>query len=184
MPPASSHEMNRLPKAPPSLAHEGVTIVFSRITDGDAARGFVPGYRFKIFNDQSEEVGHLNFRVGDTEHVRLAAGHIGFEVAERHRGNRYACKACLAAAPWISQVTDTVLITADPDNMPSIRTIEKLGATLLDEVDVPPDDPHYLRGSVRKRRYQWKPGKGEQAGAANRPPAGEPDAQSRLQPEP
>jgi len=165
--------MTHLPTAPASMSHGGVTVVFSRITGGDEARGFVPGYHFKIFNDQSEEVGHLNFRVGDTEHVRLAAGHIGFEVAERHRGNRYATKACIAAASWISEVSGTVLITVDPDNLPSILTIERIGATFLDEVDVPPNDPHFLRGSVRKRRYRWEPTKREQAGATNRLPAEE-----------
>lgn len=155
--------MTQLPTAPASMSHGEVTIVFSRMTVGDESRGLVPGYHFKIINDQSEEVGHLNFRVGDTDHVRLAAGHIGFEVAEQHRGRRYAAKACLAVAPWVSEVSGTVLITVDPDNFPSIRTIEKIGATFLDEVDVPQDDPHYLRGSVRKRRYQWEPSKREHA---------------------
>ena len=150
-------KMTQLPTAPDSMSHEGVTIVFSRITNGDKARGFVPGYHFKILNDQHVEVGHLNFRVGDTEHVRLAAGHIGFEIAEEHRGNGYAGSACLAAAPWISEVSGTVIITVDPDNLPSIRTIERIGANYLDEVDVPHGDPHYLRGSLRKRRYQWRP---------------------------
>ena len=34
--------------------------------EGDATRGFVPGYRFRILNEEQQEVGHLNFRVGDT----------------------------------------------------------------------------------------------------------------------
>lgn len=152
--------MDTLPKAPASLSHDGVTIVFDRMTEGDKARGFVPGYRFKILNEVGEEVGHLNFRVGDSEHVRMAAGHVGFEIAERHRGSGYAGKACLAAAPWIAKVSGTVLITADPENLPSLRTIERIGAEFLDEVDVPKGDPHYLRGSFRKRRYQWRPAVG------------------------
>lgn len=157
--------MTQLPTAPASLSHGGVTIVFSRMTDGDEARGFVPGYHFKIFNDLSEEVGHLNFRVGETDHVRLAAGHIGFEVAEQHRGHGYGANACLAAAPWISEVSGEVIITTDPDNLPSIHTIERIGATFMDEVDVPEGDPHYLRGSLRKRRYRWRPIKRENGNA-------------------
>jgi len=139
--------------------YAGVTIIFNRMTDGDEVHGFVPGYHFKIINNLDEEVGHLNFRVGDSEHIRLAAGHIGFEINERHRGNGYAANACLALARWVSEVSGAVLITTDPDNLPSIKTIERIGGTFLDEVDVPQGDPHYSRGSIRKRRYQWKPSK-------------------------
>lgn len=141
------------------MSHGPVTLVFSKMTEADEARGFVPGYHFKILNDLFEEVGHLNFRVGNTEHVRLAAGHIGFEIAERHRGHRYAANACLAAAAWVSEVSGEVVITVDPDNLPSVRTIERIGATFVDEVDVPKGDPHYLRGSLRKKRYRWIPAK-------------------------
>ncbi|MEM7601229.1 MAG: GNAT family N-acetyltransferase [Verrucomicrobiota bacterium] len=152
--------MTQLPTSPAFLSYEEVTIVFSGMTDGDDGRGFVPGYHFKILNADSKEVGHLNFRVGDTEHVRMAAGHIGFEVADQHRGNRYVFKACHAAAPWVSEVSGIVLISVDPDSVPSIRTIEKLGAAFLDEVDVPQGDPYFLKGSLRKRRYLWEPNLG------------------------
>ena len=159
--PKLQNKMTQLPIAPATLRHEEVTLVFSHMTEGDEAKGFVPGYHFKILNADSVEVGHLNFRIGDTDHVRLAAGHIGFEVVDKHRGHRYAFKACLAVAPWVSEISGKVLITVDPDNLASIRTIERLGAIFLDEVDVPQSDPHYARGSVRKRHYQWEPGKQE-----------------------
>ena len=149
--------MPALPPAPELLCYGSVRVIFDRITEGDDSRGFVPGYRFKITNKQEEEVGHLNFRVGDTEHVRLAAGHIGYEVNKQYRGNGYAGDACMALAPFVSEISGEVIITTDPDNIASIRTIERIGATYLDEVDVPQNDPHYLRGSKRKRRYHWKP---------------------------
>jgi len=50
-----------------------------------------------------------------------------------------------------------VTITCDPDNWASRRTIERLGAELVDEVAVPADDPHYQRGSRTKKRYRWTP---------------------------
>jgi tagatose 1,6-diphosphate aldolase len=50
-----------------------------------------------------------------------------------------------------------VTITCDPDNLASIRTIERLGASFADEVPVPPHDPHFQRGSRSKRRYRWIP---------------------------
>lgn len=153
--------MNQLAPTSKFLSYGKVNIVFDQLTEGDVVRGFAPGYHFKILNRDSIEVGHFNFRVGDSEHVRLAAGHIGYEILEEHRGHGYAGDACLAAASWLAEVAQKVsqkiLITTDPDNIASIRTIERIGATFLDEVDVPEGDPHYLRGSFRKRRYMWKP---------------------------
>ncbi len=159
--------MNQLPQAPESLSHGGVKVVFDRMTDGDERRGLVPGYHFKMFNGQEIEVGHVNFRVGDTEHVRYAAGHVGYEVAECHRGHGYAADACLAIAPWIAEVSGTVLITVDPDNVPSIRTLERIGAVFVDEVDVPEGDPHFMRGAYRKRRYRWAPSRIDPVAAPN-----------------
>ncbi|MEM0970700.1 MAG: GNAT family N-acetyltransferase [Verrucomicrobiota bacterium] len=146
-----------LPPPPSSCRYGQVTLLFDSLTEGDAKRGFVPGYRFRIQNDHLIDVGILHVRVGDTRHVQIAAGHIGYEVQKTYRGHGFAGDACLAIAPWIAHQWGSVLITVDPDNVPSIRTIERLGAVFLDEVAVPQDDPHYQRGSFRKRRYRWSP---------------------------
>ena len=153
---------------PQSIEFEDIRVTFSSETHGDSSLGFVPGYHFRILNSEGSDVGHVNVRIGDTEHVRLAAGHIGFQITEEHRGNRYASKACLALASWISAFNDRILITADPDNLASIRTVLRIGGMFLDEVDVPKGDPHYLRGSHRKRRYLWNPKQqAEQDGGGN-----------------
>lgn len=149
--------MNHLPPAPETSTYEDVLVRFVKKTGGDAVRGFVPGYHFRIENECGEDVGHINVRVGDSGHVRLAAGHIGFEIHEQHRGNAYAKKACLALEGWIATVSPTLFVTADPDNEPSLKTIERIGAKFLDEVNVPLSDPHYARGSIRMRRFIWKP---------------------------
>ena len=146
-----------LPTPPDALSFGTVTLRFVRVVPGESSQGFVPYYHFRILNVEGFEVGHINFRVGDTEHVRVCAGHIGFEVLEGFRGHHYAFEACHAIAPFVRSVFDTVTITCDPDNGASIRTIERLGAAYVDEVAVPPHDPHYQRGSRSKRRYSWKP---------------------------
>lgn len=124
---------------------------------GDRSRGFVPSYHFRIETRDGSDAGHINFRVGNTQHVRLAAGHIGFEVRELFRGHGYALEACRALAPFVRSVSGSVTVTCDPDNVGSRRTLEHLGATFMGEVDVPPGDPHYERGSRRKLRYRWTP---------------------------
>jgi tagatose 1,6-diphosphate aldolase len=145
-----------LPNPPEYLRFGDVQLHFSHIVPGDPARDFVPYYRFRIGLADDTEVGHINFRVGDTEHIRLFAGHIGFEVNEAFRGRGLARQACLAIAPFVRTIYDVVTITCDPSNYASIRTIEKLGASFIDEVSVPPPVSHHQ--DIRtKRRYRWTP---------------------------
>ncbi|HZQ46861.1 MAG TPA: GNAT family N-acetyltransferase [Verrucomicrobiae bacterium] len=145
------------PKPPDNLSFGQVTLHFMEIVPGVPQRGFVPYYHFRISTANESDVGHINMRFGDTEHVRNFAGHIGYEIREPFRGHSYALQACCALAPFVRSIYSSVIITADPDNQPSIRTIERLGAHFIDEVPVPPYDPHYNRGSRTKRRYQWLP---------------------------
>jgi len=145
-----------LPEAPPYLSYGAATVRFFHVGAGDPGQGLVPFYHYRIFV-ANLDVGHVNFRVGDTEHVRLCAGHIGYGVCEPFRGHAYAYQACRALAPFVRAVSPEVIITADPDNHASVRTIERLGAVFLDEMAVPEHDPHYAQGSRVKWRYRWSP---------------------------
>ncbi len=142
---------------PKTLASGEVRLKFVAVLPGDAARGLVPAYYFTILNAHGAEAGHISFRVGDTDHVRLFAGHIGYEVLKPFRGRGFALLACQAIAPFVRQFYQEIIITADPDNAASLKTIQRLGAVFIDQVPVSPDDPHYQRGSRIKARYRWKP---------------------------
>jgi RimJ/RimL family protein N-acetyltransferase len=142
---------------PDDLSFDRVRVKFIGVMAGDTPRGLVPYYHFRILTGGDTEAGHINFRVGDTEHVRLYAGHIGFVISEAFRGRRLAYQACRAIAPFVRSIQRAVIITCDPDNYPSRRTIERLGARFIDEVAVPPHDPQYQRGTRSKRRYEWTP---------------------------
>ena len=149
--------IDSLPIPRASLSFGEVKLHFVQIVPGDDSRGFVPYYHFHVIAADGSDVGHINFRIGDTEHVLLCVGHVGFEIAESFRGHRFAFQACHAIAPFIRSFYETVTMTSNPDNHASIRTIERLGANFVDEVAVPPHDPHYQSGSRRKKRYRWKP---------------------------
>jgi len=49
------------------------------------------------------------------------------------------------------------VITCDPQNVASVRTCERLGATLIGIFDVPEDHPMYQKGRRRVSRYEWRP---------------------------
>ena len=146
-----------LPTPSEGLSFGEIAVRFVRIVPGEPSRGFVPYFHFRILATDGTDVGHINFRVGDSEHVRVCAGHVGFEIAENFRGHGFALQSCRAIAPFVRSVCEAVTITCDPDNPASRRTIELLGAEFIDEVSVPAHDPHYQRGSRMKRRYRWTP---------------------------
>lgn len=146
--------------APPTddLAFGNVVLKFIDIIPGEPHRGFMPYYNFNICLPDGTRVGHINFRVGNSEHVRLIAGHVGYTVSAPHRGHGYAADACRALGPLIKTFYPSVIITTDPDNFASIRTVENIGGRFINEVKVPANDPHYHAGSRAKRRYEWTPG--------------------------
>ena len=151
--------LSMLPPPPAGLTFGAVSLAFVEIVPGDDAKGFAPAYHFHMtLPGDGREAGHINFRVGDSDHVRRCAGHIGFAVAEPLRGRGYAFQACRALEPFVRTIYPVVVLTCDPENVASRRTIEKLGARFAERVSVPPNDPHYLRGSRTKLLYHWAPG--------------------------
>jgi predicted acetyltransferase len=142
-------------EVPEDFRNGDIELRYQKIVPGDSAKGLVPFYHFKIVRSDGSVVGHINFRVGDTPHVNLTAGHIGFEILPEFRGNSYAYKACQALKPFVRRQYERVILTAAPENIHSIRIIEKLGAKFIDEVEVPTDDPAYLQGARKKVRYEW-----------------------------
>lgn len=140
---------------PNNLKAASISLQYEKTVTPNGDPELVPFYHFKIIDSSESIVGHINFRVGDTRHILLCAGHIGYEVLPEFRGNSYAFFACKAIAPFVMRHYDEVILTAEVGNAPSLRVIEKLGAVFLDEIQVPEDDPSYQGGARRKRRYKW-----------------------------
>jgi predicted acetyltransferase len=99
--------------------------------------------------------GTINLRIGSTLDIVRYYGHVGYEVFTRAQGRRYACRACKLLLPLARHHDlDPLWITCNPDNIPSRKTCEGLGARLVDTVPVPRDHPLYLRGAKEKCRYK------------------------------
>lgn len=122
----------------------------------DRIHGWVPSYRFEIWPlDGRTEMGTIDIRIGESENI-FYAGHIGYRIHEPFRGRHYAEKACrlivrIARAHGMRQV----VITCNPDNLASKRTIERLGARLEGIVDIPPGNEMYKYGDRQKCRFIW-----------------------------
>ena len=152
-----SGNMTALPQPTTDLRFGDVTLALHEIKPppGDSGQGFVPYYHFRIILREGSDAGYINFRVGDTRHITLCAGHIGFELREEFRGWGYAFQACRALETFVRTIYSSVILTCNPTNVASRRTIERLGAEFLEEIDVPVDDPMYSKGTRKKLRYRW-----------------------------
>ena len=134
----------------------GVALRFSRVVV-PLDRRQAPYYHFRILAG-TRDVGHINLRIGDSEHVRRVVGHVGYGIRKRDRGHRYALLACRALAPFARMIAEEVIVTCDPENHASRRTLERLtGGRPGEPVAVPRMDPHYRRGARRKLRFRWVP---------------------------
>jgi predicted acetyltransferase len=114
----------------------------------------VPAYIFHIRHvPTGATAGRVTFRVTDTDWIVNYTGHIGYRVDEAFRGQRYAEQSCRLLLPFIRMHRPQIWITCAPDNFGSMRTIERLGASFVEVVDVPADYPIGPGIARRKRRY-------------------------------
>jgi len=122
----------------------------------DPAENHVPVYKFKMTQvGQDDEIGRIDLRVGDTDHIVQQAGHIGYRVYPSQRGHRYAARACRLLLPLARRHgLNPLWITCDPRNLASRRTCESAGAELVEIVDLPAGSDMYRRGERQKCRYR------------------------------
>lgn len=135
-----------------------VSLLLTSISPEDPERDWVPCYHFAIVRSSDQaEVGRISLRIGDTQSIRLYAGHVGYSIHEVFRGRKYAGKAArLLRSLALRHGLTELWITTNPENTPSRRTCEWLGATYVETVDVPPDHEIAKLGESRKCRYRWK----------------------------
>ncbi|MEA5014459.1 MAG: GNAT family N-acetyltransferase [Candidatus Limiplasma sp.] len=100
-----------------------------------------------------KRAGRLGVRLGESESL-FYLGHVGYSVSPDFRGQGYAYRACTLCLPLFPRHgMRSLCITTDEDNLPSIRTCEKLGCRYESTVEVPPWCRRLFEISPRKRRY-------------------------------
>jgi predicted acetyltransferase len=124
---------------------------------GDTPKGWVPANHYQIKKvTTGEAVGQIDLRLGYTWDLVRYGGQIGYSIHESFRGHHYAAKACLLLKPVAQHYgMDVLWITCNPDNWPSRKTCEYIGATLVEIVDLPQTSDMYREGERQKCRYRW-----------------------------
>lgn len=130
---------------------------------GDPARQRYPGYHFWMRLRRVPWVSHappvrfaggVSLRVGSNDNLRMYLGHVGYHVFPPARGRHYAERSVRLLLPLARRHGMTELwITTNPENAASRRTCERLGARLIEVVDLPMDNVLFQRGERRKCRY-------------------------------
>ncbi len=146
--------MNDKPQTPNPM----IELLLERITPADPVTGWSMTEHYAIVEKASgQAVGTIRLRLGDTDDIRLYAGNIGYRVDEAYRGKRYAQQACmLLKASALEHGFRELWITCDPDNWPSRRTCERIGARLVEIIDLPKDLDMYQDGERQRCRYLWQ----------------------------
>jgi len=141
---------------PGRLVDADLALVLEEHEASPETQGYVPAYVFTMTRvPDGEELGHITLRVGNTPHIVLYAGHIGYGVHAEHRGHHYAARACRLLLPLArAHGLSTLWITCNPDNLASRRTCELAGGRLVEIVDLPEDTDLYQRGERQKCRYR------------------------------
>ena len=135
-----------------------VTIQLTAVVPADPETGRVLAEHYRIVERSTQaDVGGIRLRLSNQDDIRLYAGHVGYNVAEAYRGRHYAAYACLALKPVALQHGfREIWITCDPDNWASRRTCERIGAQLIEIIDLPEDNDMYQDGERQKCRYRWE----------------------------
>lgn len=100
----------------------------------------IPYYWYEIIPKAlNKPVGKISIRLGDNYHSYYN-GHIGYEVDEEYRGHGFSYQAAKMVLPVAKAYgMERIYMVCDEDNTASYKTIEKLGAELVEKV-VPPKD--------------------------------------------
>lgn len=128
-----------------------------RLFPPEEEMGFGEVYDYIIApHGQRREAGRISLRLGESPCVYYF-GHIGYHVDPPWRGHHYAARACALLVPLIAASgKSSIVITTDPDNMPSRHTCERIGCILESIVPVPPLMQSRWELSPVKCRYVWK----------------------------
>ena len=141
---------------PGPLIDGRLRLVLVERTPANPIQDRAPSYGFTIAHaDTNEPVGRIALRVGNSDYIRLYAGHIGYRVEEPYRGNHYAARSCRLLFPLARlHGLNPLWITCNPENIASRRTCELAGGDYVETVALPEDCDMDRIGERHKCRYR------------------------------
>ncbi len=138
------------------LKGEEIYLELEKAVPGNKEKNWVPAYFFHICAPGGIKMGGCDLRIGHNENLYYG-GNIGYHVNPEYRGHHYAAQACAILLRLAKQHhLEYVIITCNPDNLPSRKTCEALGGTLEEIVDLPPHNDMYQNGERQKCIFRFE----------------------------
>ncbi len=118
--------------------------------------GKLPCWFFSMVRTSDDRVvGLCDLRVGWSEEIAYA-GQIGYRVFKAYRGHGYAERASRLLLAFAARIDmEEILITCNPDNLPSRRTLERLDGRFSGIVQVPRGTPAWQAGDREKCQFYY-----------------------------
>lgn len=135
-----------------------VDLRYSYETDEKTAYDGIPTVYYDIvLHDTSIRVGSIDLRLKMDESMYYY-GHVGYNIIPRYRGNNYSYEACklLFKEAKSRYNLDELILTCNPDNIASYKTLKKLNGELIEVVQVPKDHELYKLGDKMKCIFRYK----------------------------
>ena len=152
--------MQGLTPAPTDHLSDGlIKLRLLRYTLGTPYVGELPSYFFSIRLAKAPytDLGRCDLRVGWADAI-LYAGNIGYRIFESHRGSGYAGRATKLLLSFACELMmEEVLITCDPDNLASRKTLERILPHRYEGiVQVAENTPSYNNGDRAKCLFYYQ----------------------------
>lgn len=133
-----------------------VELMFESVDKASENTNWVDDVHYSIIRKATnQKVGICDLRLGMNDDIYYS-GQIGYRVYIPYRGNGYAYKACqlLFSIAKDKYGMKDIVITCSPENIASLKTIEKLNGTFIEKTDVPSSHYLYQRGEKVKCIYK------------------------------
>lgn len=146
-------------KVPKSVFTDGeIELHLTKDEEACQYNDFARTLYFEIHKYHSKEViGCCELRLGMNESLYYL-GQIGYSVYPRFRGNHTAYKACLILfdLAFHDYGMKNLIITCNPDNLPSYKTLQQLGGELKEIVEIPKNHLLYHQGDRQKCIFYYE----------------------------
>lgn len=111
-------------------------------------------FYYKIHDKDNNYVGNCGIRLLQNSENEIL-GNIEYEIFEKYRGNNYAEKASkLLTSVALYYNINRLIITANPNNLASNKTIRNLGARFIEVKKVPKNSVLY-KSNKEVNVYNW-----------------------------
>ena len=134
----------------PNILYEGPVVDLRLsyfLSEKESSDGVACVYFDICLHDRYKAIGSIDLRLTMNE-MMYYYGHIGYSILKKYQGNHYAYEACKVLMKIAKEEykLKELIITCNPDNIASYKTIKKLNANLVEIAKVPSDHELYQKG--------------------------------------